>query len=103
MRYVLPLFLTLLLAGCAGEDILLRPMPIATEPSTEVTIIRPRSVVQQEWPFYIIVAGQPVFDLRNGEHTRFRMSSGRSTLAIRCGPGLAAKPVEVRIEQELPS
>jgi hypothetical protein len=101
MRRILPAAL-LLLSACAHDDILLRPLPIATEPSTEVTVIRPRSIVQEEWPFYILVAGQPVFDLRNGEHTRFRMSSAGSALAIRCGSGTSAKPIEVRIEQPLP-
>jgi hypothetical protein len=97
------LFAAALLSGCASDDIfLLRPLPPASEPSSEVIVIRPRSTVQAEWPFYIVVADQPVFDLRNGENTRFRMSSGRQTLTIRCGSGTAEKPVETRIEQDLP-
>lgn len=91
-----------LIAGCGGGDILLRPLPPATEPSTEVTVIRPRSVVQAEWPFYIVVADQPVFDLRNGENTRFRVSSGRTPLAIRCGSGMESKPIESRIAHDFP-
>jgi len=91
------------LAGCAGnEDFALRPLPPAAEPSTEVTVIRPRATVQAEWPFYVVVANQPVFDLRNGEHTRFRISSGRQTLAIRCGGGLASAPADARVEQDFP-
>src|SRR4249920_4279417 len=91
------------LAGCAGnEDFALRPLPPAAEPSTEVTVIRPRATVQAEWPVYIVVANQPVFDLRNGEHTRFRMSSGRQILAIRCLGGPASKPLETRIEHDFP-
>ena len=92
-----------LLSGCGGEDILLRPLPAASEPATEVTVIRPRSIVQAEWPFYIVVGDQPVFDLRNGENTRFRMSSGRQTLIIRCVNGLSEKPIDVRIEENLPA
>ena len=101
MRKVL-LAVVALLGGCGGGDILLRPLPAVSEPSTEVTVIRPRATIQAEWPFYIVVADQPVFDLRNGENTRFRVSSGRTPLAIRCGGGLESKPVETRIPQELP-
>ena len=101
MKKVLAL-LAGLLAGCGSADIQLRPLPPAGEPSSEVTIIRPRSVVQAEWPFYVVVADQPIFDLRNGEHTRFRVSSGRTPLAIQCGSGMEAKPVEARIDPDLP-
>jgi ketosteroid isomerase-like protein len=91
-----------LLAGCATDEVTLRPLPAAGEPSTEVTVIRPRATVQAEWPFYIVVAHQPVFDLRNGENTRFRMSAGRQTLVIRCLGGPVSKPLETSIEQDLP-
>jgi uncharacterized protein (TIGR02246 family) len=92
-----------LLAGCVGEQIVLRPLPTASEPSTEVTVIRPRSIVAAEFPFYIVVADQPVFDLRSGENTRFRVSSGRQILAIRCVSALGAKPPETRIEHDFPA
>src|SRR6187397_1441110 len=98
----LVLIATLALAGCAGEEVLLRPLPAASEPSTEVTVIRPRSIVQAEFPFYIVVADQPVFDLRNGEHTRFSISSGRQALAIRCLGGPVSNPYETRIERDFP-
>jgi len=91
-----------LLAGCATDEVVLRPLPAAAEPSTEVTVIRPRATIQAEWPFYIVVANQPVFDLRNGENTRFRMSSGRQALVIRCLGGSASKPLEVSVERDLP-
>jgi uncharacterized protein (TIGR02246 family) len=94
--------IALALAGCATDELALRPLPAAGEPSTEVTVIRPRSVVTAEWPFYIVVADQPVFDLRNGEQTRFRMSSGRQILAIRCAGGSTSKPLETRIEHDFP-
>ena len=97
------LVLALLLAGCATDDIVLRPLPPAGDPSTEVSIIRPRATIQAEWPFYIVVANQPVFDLRNGENTRFRMSSGRQTLAIRCLGGEAAKPLQASVDSDLPA
>ena len=94
--------LALALAGCAGEQVVLRPLPAASEPSTEVTVIRPRSIVAAEFPFYIVVADQPVFDLRSGEHTSFRVSSGRQILAIRCVGAPGAKPPETRIEHDFP-
>src|SRR5213592_3724970 len=98
------LFLVVLLglAGCATDDFALRPLPAAAEPSTEVTVSRSRSLMQAEWPFYIVVADQPVFDLRNGEHTRFRISSGRQAFAIRCGGGLTSRPADARVEQDFP-
>jgi len=92
----------LALAACAGDEVLLRPLPAAGEPSTEVTVIRPRALVQAEFPFYIVVADQPVFDLRSGENTRFRITSGRQTLTIRCLGGSAAKPLETRVEHDFP-
>src|SRR6185503_5578999 len=101
MKKILP-FALVLLSACGGGDVLLRPLPAASEPSSEVTVIRPRSIVQAEWPFYVVVADQPVFDLRNGEHTRFRMSSGRQTLTIRCVSAISEKPIDVRIEENLP-
>src|SRR5262245_19238064 len=91
-----------LLAGCASDDVLLRPLPPVTEPSTEVTMIRPRSIIQDERPLYVVVAEQPVFVLRNGEHARRRLSPGRQPLAIRCLGGPLAKPLELRIDQALP-
>lgn len=91
-----------LLAGCATDEVVLRPLPTASEPSTEVTVIRPRATVQAEFPFYIVVADQPVFDLRNAEHTRFRVSSGRQVLTIRCLGGPVSKPLEARIEHDFP-
>lgn len=94
--------LALVVAGCAGEEVLLRPLPVAGEPSTEVTVMRPRAVIAAEWPFYVVVADQPVFDLRNGERTRFRVSSGRQVLAIRCPGGPASKPIEARLEHDFP-
>ncbi|MEA3195907.1 MAG: hypothetical protein QOD26_4240 [Betaproteobacteria bacterium] len=94
--------IVMLLAGCATDEIVLRPLPAVTEPSTEVTVIRPRATVQAEFPFYIVVADQPVFDLRNGENTRFRVSSGRQLLTIRCLGGPVSKPVETRIEHDFP-
>src|SRR5262245_17771547 len=90
------------LSGCASDEIVLRPLPAAGEPSTEVTLIRQRATTPAEWPFYVVVADQPVFDLRNGENTRFRMSSGRQSLTIRCLGGPISKPLEARIEQDLP-
>jgi uncharacterized protein (TIGR02246 family) len=90
------------LAGCASDEIVLRPLPAAGEPSTEVVVIRPQAMVQAEYPFYVMVADQPVFDLRSGENTRFRVSSGRQALTIRCLGGPVAKPVEARIEHDFP-
>jgi hypothetical protein len=99
-KLLLPLFL--FLGGCASDEIMLRPLPPVTEPSTEVTVIRPRAVVQAEWPFYVVVADQPVFDLRNSEHTRFRVSSGQTPMSIRCGSGMESKPIETRVVHDFP-
>lgn len=96
----------LVLAGCAGGDeVILRPLPkIAdADKSTEVTVIRPRAVIASEFPFYVVVADQPVFDLRSGEHTRFRIPAGRQVFAIRCLGGPLGNPPLTRIEHDFPA
>ena len=95
----------LALAACGGETVVLRPLPAVTDAdkSTQVTVIRPRATIADEFPFYIVVADQPVFDLRNGEHTRFRIPAGRQMLGIRCLGGALGNPPQTRVEHEFPS
>src|SRR5258706_8308710 len=90
------------LSACSTETVILRPLPPVIDPdkSAEATAIRPRSIIAEEWPFYVLVAEQPVFDLRNGENTRFRIPAGRQSFAIRCSSRLESKPPETRLKHD---
>ena len=92
----------LLLCACATDEIVVGPPPPIADPAqaAEVTVIRPRTIVASEFPFYITIGEQPIFDLRSGEYTRFPLPAGKRSFAIRCLGGTAAKPVETRIEHE---
>jgi uncharacterized protein (TIGR02246 family) len=92
----------LLLTACASDSIPIFPLPEVANPeqASEVTFIRPRAIVASEFPFYITLGERPVFDLRSGEYTRFRIASGRQSIAMRCLGGPASKPTETRIERD---
>src|SRR5260370_41600236 len=92
----------LLLTACASDSIPIFPLPEVANPeqASEVTFIRPRAIVASEFPFYITLGERPVFDLRSGEYTRFRIASGRQSIAVRCLGGPASKPTETRIERD---
>jgi uncharacterized protein (TIGR02246 family) len=105
MRRLFPAAILVLLGGCAGDNVVLRPLPAVPDAaqSAEATLIRPRAIVAAEFPFYVVVGDQPVFDLRSGEHTKFRIGAGRQSLAIRCLGGPVTKPRETRIEHVFPA
>ena len=92
----------LMLSACASDSIPIFPLPEVANPeqASEVTFIRPRAIVASEFPFYITLGERPVFDLRSGEYTRFRIASGRQSIAVRCLGGPASKPTEARIERD---
>src|SRR6266508_4412048 len=92
----------MLLAACTADSVQVFPLPELANPDqgSEVTFIRPRPLVASEFPFYITLGERPVFDLRNGENTRFRIAPGRQSIAMRCLGGPASKPAETRIDRE---
>ena len=78
------------------------PLPEVANPgqASEVTFIRPKATIADEFPFYVMLGDRPVFDLRNGENTRLRIASGRQSIAVRCLGGTVSKPTETRIERD---
>lgn len=52
--------------------------------AAEVTVIRPKSIIADDWPFYIMVGGQPVSDVRNGERATVQVPAETAALVIHC-------------------
>ena len=102
MRRPILLLMAGALSACAADSIQTFPLPEVANPAqaSEVTFIRPKALVAGEFPFYITLGERPVFDLRSGEYTRFRVASGRQSIAMRCLGGPASKPTETRIERD---
>lgn len=51
----------------------------------DVTVIRPRSIIAEEWSYYILVGGErPITDLRSGEHVTFKVPAGPATFVVHC-------------------
>src|SRR5712692_9374771 len=102
MRRPIPLLMVGALSACAADSIQTFPLPEVANPAqaSEVTFIRPRGLVASEFPFYVTLGERPVFDLRNGENTHFRIAPGRQSIAMRCLGGPASKPTETRIERD---
>jgi len=60
--------------------------------ATEVTVIRPKSIVSQEWPYYILVDDQakPLADIRSGERATVQVPAEARTLKIHCPRSLGS-------------
>ena len=52
--------------------------------AAEVTVVRPKSIISDDWTFYIVVGGRAVSDLRNGERTTLQVPPETSALVIHC-------------------
>ena len=51
----------------------------------DVTVIRPSSLISDDWNFYILLGGgQPVTDLKSGEHATFKVPAGTQALVVHC-------------------
>ncbi|MFN2645215.1 MAG: hypothetical protein ABR570_09510, partial [Burkholderiales bacterium] len=50
----------------------------------EATVIRPTSIIAQEWPYYVLLDGRVITDVRSGERTRVAVPPGTRSLAIQC-------------------
>src|SRR6202162_5276316 len=94
MRRPILLLLVGALSACASDSIQIFPLPEVANPgqASEITFIRPKAMIADEFPFYLMLGDRPVFDLRNGENTRLRVASGRQSIAVRCLGGTASKP-----------
>ena len=67
--------------------------------ATEVTVIRPKSIISEDWEFYVVVDGKPVTDVRSGERSTFQVPPQTRALAIQC-PKVGSGYDEVRIDQD---
>lgn len=52
--------------------------------AAEVTVMRPKSIIADDWTFYVIVEGKAVTDVRNGERTTLRVPAEAAALVIHC-------------------
>jgi len=52
--------------------------------AAEVTVMRPKSIMADDWAFYIMVGGKPVTDLRNGERVTIQVPAETPALVIHC-------------------
>ena len=68
--------------------------------ASEVTVIRPSSVIAAEWTYHVVIGEQPVSDLRSGEHVKLQVPAGAQSLAIRCPKALESAYAESRIDYQ---
>lgn len=52
--------------------------------AAEVTVVRPKSIIADDWAFYIIVGGKAVTDLRNGERVTIQVPAETPALVVHC-------------------
>jgi uncharacterized protein (TIGR02246 family) len=67
----------LLLAACA-----------CAAAASEVTVMRPSSIISQEWAYYIIVGDRAVADLQAGERVTLQVPPDTRSLVIQCPTAL---------------
>ena len=64
----------------------------------DVTVIRPRSIIAEEWSYYILVGGeQPLADVRSGEHVTFKVPAGPAAFVVHC-PTATGRYEESRLD-----
>lgn len=52
--------------------------------AAEVTVVRPKSIIADDWTFYIVVGGRAVSDVRNGERATLQVPPETPALVIHC-------------------
>jgi uncharacterized protein (TIGR02246 family) len=53
----------------------------------EMTVMRLSTIIQQEWPFYIVVGDRAVSDLQTGERVTLQVPADTRSLVIHCPKG----------------
>jgi uncharacterized protein (TIGR02246 family) len=71
-----------------------------TAGAAEVTVIRPKALIAEEWAYYVLLDGQtkPTLDVRSGERVTFQVPTEARSLVIQCPKGLGAAYDESRID-----
>lgn len=57
---------------------------VAMAAAAEVTVVRPKSIIADDWAFYIMVGDRAVSDVRNGERTTLQVPPETPALVIHC-------------------
>ncbi|HUQ74475.1 MAG TPA: SgcJ/EcaC family oxidoreductase [Burkholderiales bacterium] len=70
--------------------------------AAEVTVIRPRGFVSDEWAYYVLVGGNAVTDVRAGERVVFQVATDTRSLVIQC-PRADGRYEESRIDYDFKS
>jgi uncharacterized protein (TIGR02246 family) len=65
--------------------------------AAEVTVLRPRSIIADDWAFYIVAGGRAVSDVRNGERATIQLPADAPALVIHC-PKAGGNYEESRLE-----
>jgi uncharacterized protein (TIGR02246 family) len=74
----------------------------ASVAAAEVTVVRPRGFVSDEWPYYVIVGGNAVTDVRAGERATFQVPPDTRALVIHC-PKMGGQYDESRLDYDFKS
>ena len=67
--------------------------------AAEVTVVRPKSIIADDWAFYIMVDGKAVSDLRNGERVTLQIPAQTPAFVVHC-PKFAGGYEERRVEYD---
>jgi uncharacterized protein (TIGR02246 family) len=74
----------------------------ASVAAAEVTVIRPRGFISDEWAYYVLVGAKPVTDVRSGERASFQVPPETRSLVIQC-PKVGGQYEESRIDYDFKS
>ena len=77
----------------------------ASAVAAEVTVIRPQSIISQEWPFYVLVGNEarPIADLQSGERVTFAVPAETRSIVIHCPNGSGNGYDESRVDYDFKS
>jgi uncharacterized protein (TIGR02246 family) len=67
--------------------------------AAEVTVIRPTAHVGQEWPYYVLIGGKVLADVKSGERVTLNVPAETRTVVIQCPQGMSGY-VESRVDHD---
>jgi hypothetical protein len=70
---------------CAAGLLLLAALPAL---AAEVTVMRPKGLIAQDWPNYILIDGKVMSDLMPGERVTLQVPAETRALVVHCPRGL---------------
>jgi len=74
----------------------------ASAVAAEVTVIRTKSIISEEWPFYVLVGNEarPIADLRSGERVTFQVPAEARSIVIHCPKASGSGYDENRVDYD---